>query len=46
MTVPEIVSSEKDLYELLVIIDTIRVGRAREVSIAIEELNKRLDDIN
>lgn len=44
-TVPEIVHSDKELYELLVIIDTIRVGRAREVSIAIDELNKRLDGI-
>lgn len=44
-TVPEIVNSDKELYELLVIIDTIRVGRAREISIAIEELNKRLDGI-
>jgi hypothetical protein len=44
-TVPEVVNSDKELYELLVIIDTIRVGRAREISIAIEELNKRLDGI-
>ena len=44
-TVPEIVNSDNELYELLVIIDTIRVGRAREISIAIEELNKRLDGI-
>jgi hypothetical protein len=29
-------------YELLAIVDTIRVGRARELKIAIEELEKRL----
>jgi hypothetical protein len=44
-TVPEIVNSDNELYELLVIIDTIRVGRTRGISIAIEELNKRLDGI-
>ena len=33
---------DKLFYELLVIIDTIRVGRVREISFAIEELEKRL----
>lgn len=41
-TIPQIVDQDKLLYELLAIIDTIRVGRAREVKIAIDELNKRL----
>ncbi len=41
-TVPEIIQQDNLLYELLAIIDTIRVGRAREVKIAIEELEKRL----
>ena len=41
-TVPEIVMDDKELYELLALVDAIRVGRAREVPIAVEELSKRL----
>ncbi len=41
-TLPQIVSEGDLFYELLTIIDTIRVGRVREIKIAIEELNKRL----
>ncbi len=41
-TVPKIVGSNPALYELLVIVDTIRIGRVREVEIAIAELDKRL----
>jgi predicted transcriptional regulator len=41
-TLPAAVSENSLFYELLVIIDTIRVGRVREVKIAIEELEKRL----
>ena len=41
-TIPEIVHEDKIFYELLVIIDTIRIGRAREVKIAIRELEKRI----
>ena len=41
-TLPEVVSYDKLFYELLVITDTIRVGRAREIKIAIEELKKRM----
>jgi hypothetical protein len=40
-TLPSIVQEDKLFYELLTIIDTIRVGRAREIKIAIEELEKR-----
>ena len=43
-TLPATVKEDKLFYELLVIIDTIRVGRAREIQIAIEELEKRLQD--
>lgn len=39
---PKAVENDKMFYELLVIIDTIRVGRVREIEIAIEELKKRL----
>ncbi len=41
-TLPATVHEDSLFYELLVIIDTIRVGRVREVKIAIEELEKRL----
>ena len=43
-TLPSTVQEDKLFYELLVIIDTIRVGRAREIQITIEELEKRLQD--
>lgn len=42
-TLPAIIQEDKLFYELLAIIDTIRVGRARELKIAIEELEKRLE---
>ena len=41
-TLPAIVEENTVFYELLVIVDTIRVGRVREVQIAIQELEKRL----
>lgn len=42
-TLPQIINEEDHLfYELLVIVDTIRIGRAREIKIAIDELEKRL----
>lgn len=44
-SVPKIVGRNPQLYELLVIIDTIRIGRAREVKIAIDELDKRLGNV-
>jgi len=41
-TLPQVGPEDNLLYELLTIIDTIRVGRVREIKFAIEELNKRL----
>jgi hypothetical protein len=41
-TVPMVVQNDQLFYELLVIIDTLRIGRVREIKIAIEELEKRL----
>lgn len=41
-TLPEIAEDDQLFYELLVIIDTIRIGRVREIKVAIEELEKRL----
>jgi len=41
-TIPAIIQDDNLFYELLVIIDTLRVGRIREIKIAIEELEKRL----
>jgi len=43
-TVPKIVVAEPELYKLLVIVDTLRIGRAREVEIAISELDKLLSN--
>lgn len=44
-TIPAIVGNDKLFYELLVIIDAIRIGRARERNIAIEELKNRLTNV-
>ena len=41
-TLPEACQKDDFFYELLVIIDTIRIGRVREIEIAKQELNKRL----
>lgn len=40
---PKAARSDPQLYELLVLVDAIRGGRARESDIAVKELNKRLD---
>ena len=42
-TLPQVIQNGNKLfYELLVIVDTIRIGRVREIKIAIKELEKRL----
>ncbi len=41
-TLPAVVKDDNLFYELLVITDTIRIGRSREIKIAKEELEKRL----
>lgn len=41
-TIPHIIDEDFAFYELLTIIDTIRVGKARETDIALSELKKRL----
>jgi predicted transcriptional regulator len=41
-TIPEAAQKDKSFYELLAITDAFRVGRAREIKIAIEELEKRM----
>jgi len=41
-TVPELPATDNALYELLALTDVIRIGRAREVNLAVEELKKRL----
>ncbi|WP_300597892.1 hypothetical protein [Niabella sp.] len=43
-TVPKIIEEDLQLYELLAIIDTLRMGKAREVKAAIEELDKYLNN--
>ena len=41
-TIPEVVINDLPFYELIVITDTIRIGKSREIQIAIEELTKRI----
>lgn len=41
-SVPHIVQKDTELYELLALIDALRVGKAREKNMAIEELTKRI----
>ncbi|WP_304249278.1 hypothetical protein [Parabacteroides gordonii] len=41
-TVPEVVENDLQLYELLALVDTIRIGKVREVEIAKKELTKRI----
>jgi len=41
-TIPMVVQNDQLFYELLVILDTFRLGRVREIKIAIDELEKRL----
>ena len=41
-TIPMVVQNDQLFYELLVILDTFRLGRVREIKIAIDELDKRL----
>lgn len=42
-TVPEAALRDDELYQLLVIVDALRIGHSREKSVAIEELTKRLN---
>ena len=42
-TAPKAAQEDEELYQWLVIVDTLRMGRAREKEIAINELNKRLE---
>lgn len=41
-SVPKAVQSDIELYELLAMIDAIRVGRVREQKLAVQEIQKRL----
>lgn len=43
-TIPQTVKDDNELYQLLVIVDTLRMGRAREREVAIAELSKRIND--
>jgi len=45
-TIPEVAQDDKTFYELLAITDTLRVGKAREVKIAIEEFEKKMKYAN
>ena len=41
--IPKIIENQPELYELLAIVDTLRIGKRREIEIAIDELDKRLN---
>ena len=41
---PEAVEEDPQLYEMLAIVDGLRVGKVRERELAAEELRKRLYD--
>lgn len=41
---PKAAKSDQSLYELLILVDAIRSGRAREIDIAVRELKQRLND--
>ena len=41
--IPKIVENQPELYGLLTILDTLRIGKKREIEIAIEELDKLLN---
>lgn len=45
-SVPESALKDPLLYELLVIVDTLRIGRAREIQIAISELANRMEYVD
>jgi hypothetical protein len=42
--IPKFIESDPQLYEYLVIVDTLRVGKTREEEIAIKELTQRFND--
>jgi predicted XRE-type DNA-binding protein len=42
-SVPEAALKDEKLYELLALVDALRVGRARERALAVQELKKRLE---
>ena len=42
ITVPEAVQKDAELYKLLVIADTLRIGKTREREVALRELDKYL----
>ncbi len=43
---PKAALADSRLYELLVLVDALRDGQARERELAVKELSKRLDDVS
>ena len=41
--IPKFIENQPELYEFLTIVDTLRIGKNREIEIAIQELDKKLD---
>jgi len=42
-TIPEVALKNEELYELLALVDALRIGRAREKNLAVEELKRRFE---
>jgi hypothetical protein len=40
--IPQVVENDPDLYEYLALVDTLRVGKSREIEIATAELDKKM----
>jgi hypothetical protein len=43
-SVPNLVENDKKLYEILALVDAIRIGKAREYKIAVEIIEKIIDE--
>jgi hypothetical protein len=41
-TIPEAAVEDPEFYKLIALVDTLRIGKAREVQMAIDELNRRI----
>ena len=41
-TIPEAALNDQNFYHLMVLVDTLRIGKAREIRIAIDEINRKI----
>ncbi|AFZ47767.1 hypothetical protein Cyast_1811 [Cyanobacterium stanieri PCC 7202] len=42
-SVPDVINGDREFYELLSLVDSLRIGKRREIELAIIELDKRLN---